>query len=166
MPGPGDRMGASAGDRSRLLASDADRDLAVDVLKAAFVQGRLAKDEFDLHVGQVLQARTYADLDTLTAGVPAGLPLPGQQSCPPASRQRAVPAFVLIAQVACARRRLIFLVTGMLLLVGGMGLGSTVAFISGLLTVALSAPPSLPWTAETASVRTWQWLHRKPEGRS
>jgi hypothetical protein len=79
MPGPGDRMGASAGDRSRLLASDADRDLAVDVLKAAFVQGRLAKDEFDLHVGQVLQARTYADLDTLTAGVPAGLPQPGPQ---------------------------------------------------------------------------------------
>jgi hypothetical protein len=45
----------------------------IDVLKAAFVQGRLAKDEFDLRVGQVLAARTYADLGALTADMPAGL---------------------------------------------------------------------------------------------
>ena len=45
----------------------------IDVLKAAFVQGRLAKDEFDLRVGQVLASRTYADLAVLTADIPAGL---------------------------------------------------------------------------------------------
>ena len=42
------------------------------MLKAAFVQGRLAKDEFlDLRVGRVLTSRTYADLAALTADVPS-----------------------------------------------------------------------------------------------
>jgi hypothetical protein len=55
----------------------------IDALKAAFVQGLLAKDEFDLRVGQVLA--TYADLDALTADIPAGLaaaqpPEPTRQS--------------------------------------------------------------------------------------
>jgi hypothetical protein len=45
----------------------------IDVLQAAFVQGRLAKDEFDLRVGQVLASRTYADLAVLAADIPAGL---------------------------------------------------------------------------------------------
>ena len=40
------------------------------MLKAAFVQGRLTKDEFDLRVGQVFASRTYADLDALTADIP------------------------------------------------------------------------------------------------
>jgi hypothetical protein len=32
------------------------------VLKAAFVQGRLGKDEFDLRVGRAFAARTHAEL--------------------------------------------------------------------------------------------------------
>jgi hypothetical protein len=43
------------------------------MLKAAFVQGRLAKDELDMRVGQALASRTYADLTALTADLPAGL---------------------------------------------------------------------------------------------
>ena len=43
------------------------------MLKAAFVQGRLTKDEFDLRVGQILASRTYADLDALTADIPGGV---------------------------------------------------------------------------------------------
>ena len=43
------------------------------MLKAAFVQDRLTKDEFDLRVGQAFTARTYAELATLTADLPAGL---------------------------------------------------------------------------------------------
>ena len=42
------------------------------MLKAAFVQGRLAKDEFGLRVGQALASQTYADLAALTADIPAG----------------------------------------------------------------------------------------------
>lgn len=44
----------------------------IDTLKAAFVQGRLAKDEFDLRVGQTFASRTYAELTALTADIPAG----------------------------------------------------------------------------------------------
>ena len=50
-----------------MRASHADREQVIDMLKAAFVQGRLAKDEFDLRVGRVLASRTYADLGAVTA---------------------------------------------------------------------------------------------------
>jgi hypothetical protein len=45
----------------------------IDMLKAAFVQGRLTWDEFDMRVGQALAARGYARLAALTADIPAGL---------------------------------------------------------------------------------------------
>ena len=56
--------------RGGLRASDADREQAVDALKAAFVQGRLAKAEFEAHVGRALASRTYAELAAVTAGIP------------------------------------------------------------------------------------------------
>lgn len=37
----------------------------------AFVRERLAKDEFDLRVGQAFAARTHAELAAVTAGLPA-----------------------------------------------------------------------------------------------
>ena len=69
--GPGDQ--AAAAGRGRLQASHADREQVIGTLKAAFVQGRLGKDEFDARVGHALTSRTYADLAALTAGIPAGL---------------------------------------------------------------------------------------------
>jgi Domain of unknown function (DUF1707) len=72
MTGPGDGLPAAAG-CGRLRASDADRDQAIEVLKAAFVQGRLTKDEFDARVGATLASRTYADLAARTADIPAVL---------------------------------------------------------------------------------------------
>src|SRR5690348_7378443 len=72
MPGPGDEIARGAGGRARMRASHADREQVIDMLKTAFVQGRLAKDELDLRVGQVLASRTYADLGALTADIPAG----------------------------------------------------------------------------------------------
>jgi hypothetical protein len=64
------REDGTAGALGRLRTSRAEREQAIDVLKAAFVQGRLTKDEFDLRVGQVFASRTYADLDALTADIP------------------------------------------------------------------------------------------------
>ncbi len=67
---PGDRM---AGKGFGLLrASDADRERAVDVLKAAFAEGRLTQDEFEQRVERVQVSRTYADLAALTHDLPAG----------------------------------------------------------------------------------------------
>jgi hypothetical protein len=68
--------------RGRLRASHADREQVVDVLKAAFVQDRLTKDEFDDRVGQALASRTYADLTALTADLPAE-PDPVAAAVPP-----------------------------------------------------------------------------------
>ena len=67
------REDGTAGALGRLRTSRAEREQVIDVLKAAFVQGRLAKDEFDLRVSQVFASRTYADLDALTADIPDGL---------------------------------------------------------------------------------------------
>lgn len=69
----GDELAGGGGDRSRLRASDAEREQVAAVLKAAFTQGRLTRDEFDVRVGQVFASRTYADLDALVADIPAGL---------------------------------------------------------------------------------------------
>jgi hypothetical protein len=69
MAGPGDEIAAGSGGRSRLRASHADREQVIEVLKAAFVQGRLDRDEFDLRVGRALASRIYADLAALTADI-------------------------------------------------------------------------------------------------
>ena len=73
MTGPGDEMAAGPAGGGRLRASHADREQVIEVLKAAFVQGRLAKDEFDARVGRAITARTYAQLAAVTADLPAGL---------------------------------------------------------------------------------------------
>jgi hypothetical protein len=67
---PGDEIAVAADGGSCLVASQADREQVLGTLKAAFVQGRLTKDEFDQRVDQVLA--TYAKLDALTADIPAG----------------------------------------------------------------------------------------------
>ena len=72
LAGPGDEKAATAGG-GRLRASHADREQAIDALKAAFVQGRLTKDEFDARIGQTFTSRMYAELVTVTADIPAGL---------------------------------------------------------------------------------------------
>jgi hypothetical protein len=60
-----------AGD-GRLRASTADRERAVDVLKAGFAEGRLTKDEYDVRVSQAYAARTYGELAMVTADLPGG----------------------------------------------------------------------------------------------
>jgi len=48
------------------------RDQVIAALTAAYVQGRLTREEFDLRVGQALAM--YAELDALTADIPAAPP--------------------------------------------------------------------------------------------
>jgi hypothetical protein len=82
---PEDEM--AAGGRGRMRVSHADREQVVDLLKAAFVQERLAKDEFDLRIGQALASRTLAELTALTADIPSDIPIG-----PAAARPRRIPA--------------------------------------------------------------------------
>jgi hypothetical protein len=71
-PGNGETP-AAAVDRGHLRASHADREQVIAMLKAAFVQGRLTKDELDARAGQTFAARTYAELAAITADLPTGL---------------------------------------------------------------------------------------------
>ena len=76
MAGPGDEIAAGAGGRGHLRASHADREQVIGTLKAAFVRGMLAKDEFDLRVGQTLAARTCAELAASPPTCPPGSRMP------------------------------------------------------------------------------------------
>jgi Domain of unknown function (DUF1707) len=55
------------------LASPGDRERVIDLLKAAFVQDRITRDEFDARVGRALAAGTHAELAVITADLPAAL---------------------------------------------------------------------------------------------
>jgi hypothetical protein len=90
-----------------LRASHADREQAIDALKAAFVQGRLTKDEFDLRIGTALASRTCADLACLTADIPASpaaRPRPAREPARKPARhsngRKAVAAAVALVLVA------------------------------------------------------------------
>ena len=55
-----------------MLAAAADRERTMDVLKAAFGEGRITKEEFDLRASRTMSARTYAQLGAVVADLPSG----------------------------------------------------------------------------------------------
>ena len=63
MPPPG---------HGHLRASHADRERAIDVLKAAFAEGRLDQEEYTDRVGLAHASKTYGDLAELTHDLPVG----------------------------------------------------------------------------------------------
>ena len=94
---PGDQMAAGAAASGRLRASHADREQVIDTLKAAFVQGRLTKDELVMRAGRTFASRTYAELAALTADLPAGLT--GAELARRTARARARPPLSKAAKV-------------------------------------------------------------------
>jgi Domain of unknown function (DUF1707)/Domain of unknown function (DUF4190) len=62
-----------AGNQAAMRASSADRERAVDVLKAGFAEGRLTQDEYNDRMGRAYSARTYGELAALTSDLPAGV---------------------------------------------------------------------------------------------
>jgi Domain of unknown function (DUF1707) len=74
---------ATAGS-DRLRASHADREQVIEVLKNAFMQGRLTGEELGARTGQVLAARTYAELDVVTADIPGASRLNSPAALAPA----------------------------------------------------------------------------------
>ena len=99
MAGPGNEIAAGTGGRGRLRVSHADREQVIEVLKAAFVQGRLDRDEFDLRVDRALASRTYADLAALTADIPTRL---NRVRPPEPARESANKKKKAVAALACA----------------------------------------------------------------
>jgi hypothetical protein len=62
----------AAARRFLMLASVADRDRAIRILKQSFVEGRLALDELEERVGQAIVSRDFRELLALYADLPAG----------------------------------------------------------------------------------------------
>jgi uncharacterized membrane protein len=81
-----------------MRAAAADRERAVDVLKAGFAEGRLTQDEYNDRMGRAYAARTYGELTALTADLPAGplpvWPVPAYQS-PTGTNSMAIASMVL-----------------------------------------------------------------------
>lgn len=127
-------MAAARAGRGRLRASHADREHVLDVLKAAFVQGLLTKDEFYMRMGQTFTSRTYAELATLTADIPPGL-IAAQPLPKPALEEAPHPQNKVVNSCACAG--LAVLALGAAVLSGNFGLFFVVvAAIVGVLFVA------------------------------
>jgi Domain of unknown function (DUF1707) len=78
-----------AAGRGHMRAAHADRERVVEALKAAFAQGRLDTDELDDRVGRAFASRTYAELATLTADIPASQASASQASASQASASQA-----------------------------------------------------------------------------
>ena len=158
---PGDEIAAGAGGDSHLITSQADRGQVLDALKAAFVQGRLTKDEFDQRVGRALAS--YAELDALTADIPAG-PTDTQPSEPAReSHNRKV-----IQRGTAAGAGVSMAFTAVLVMVAGGSpvVGAVAVPLAGLVVAVLLAGllTLLSWVLEKGSSR--QPLQGRPPGPS
>lgn len=93
---PGGRW-MSAAEHARMRACDADRERTADLLRSAFVEGRLDQEELDQRLGHVYTARTYADLAVQTSDLPVRRPVP----LPPARPVSNVTNGLAVASFVC-----------------------------------------------------------------
>lgn len=108
----------------------AGREQVIAALQAAYVQGRLTKEEFDLRVGQALAI--YAELDALTADIP---------TVPPAAAEPAVTARAELARET-ANKKMIRQGT------------TSVAGLTFILVTALGAPHNPALAVTVAALLT------------
>jgi hypothetical protein len=75
-----------------MRASDSDREKVVQILGAAYTEGRLGLDEFDDRTNSAYAAKTWGELRELTSDLPAGASLEGQRAtAPPAEPTPSLP---------------------------------------------------------------------------
>ena len=142
--GPWDVTRAGTPGRNRFLASDADRDRAIDLLKTAFVHGVLTKDELAARTGHALKARTYGQLAVITGDLGTGVMKAGPRKT--AKPARSTPARrrlnkKVVAWGACAIVLPLALGATFLSYYGGFVVMFVFTFIG---TVVLSKPPAPP----------------------
>jgi hypothetical protein len=83
-----------------MRTSRADREQAIDTLKAAYVQGRLTKDELDERLARALVPLTHAELTALTEDLPDGLAAARRQGTARPRESNAAKAGVFVTLVA------------------------------------------------------------------
>jgi hypothetical protein len=143
---PPDSHARWAARRGHLRASDADRELVIDALKTAFVQGRLSRSELASRAGRALESRTYAGLAEATAGIPAVRPAPV-----PAPSPAPDPARCPDARRRVNRKRIAWAVAAIIGLPGlGVAFFATyygsffILLLLGLLAATVVAPAETP----------------------
>ncbi|MEU5805446.1 MULTISPECIES: DUF1707 and DUF4190 domain-containing protein [unclassified Streptomyces] len=120
---------------SAMRASHTDRDRTVDVLKAAYAEGRLSREEYGQRFDAASQAQTYGQLAQLVADLPAGpMAVPYGAAAPvaPAFAGHPVPmpvAMPMTMPVPLPARR-----------VNGMAIASLVLGVLCLPTLGMAAP--------------------------
>jgi len=153
MANPGDETAAGVERHALLRASASDREQVIEVLKVAFVQDRITKDELDQRIGQVLASRTYDDLDILTVDIPGALirARPAEPARPDVSKKKLIrrtsaavagTGFVIAEAVALSHH--LNPVAGV---IAGLVAG---AFTAGLLTVLLTL---IAWAIDRSAGR-------------
>jgi hypothetical protein len=162
------REDGTAGAVGQLRTSRADREQTIDVLKAAFVQGQLTKDEFDLRVSQAFVSRTYADLDALTADIPDTV-ISAQPSAEHAHEPGRMLSFKTAASVGAVgagpsmASAAVVLVqsSGVPAVAGVLLVGLTGLFVAGLLAALLML---LSWVVRRSQRRAAQGPPSGPAG--
>jgi hypothetical protein len=148
MAEPGDHRTAPAGGHGHLRASHADREQVIEVLKDAFVQGRLTRHELDSRAGQAFVSRTYAELAALTADIPAG-PAAAPPPRPPARTRTRAPGSRTARDVA------IGLGLG-LIIVAAVVFGGLLRYTLLLLPLALCSVPVVSIFVVSAAATSWE----------
>jgi hypothetical protein len=127
---PGDHIAAGAAGHGVPVARQADCEQVIELLKIAFVQGRLTKDEFGARVGQALASQTYAELAAVTADLPAGL----TDARPPRQLARARPRLSMEAAMSAGAFALIASLAGLMAAVANR---SAIGVISAAVSIAI-----------------------------
>lgn len=131
------------------------------------MHGQLAKDEFDLRMGQALAAQTFAELAALTADLPAGL-IKVKRGAKTAHAPTRAPVSKVVTMSTC-----VVIASAMLGLLAGIAFtllspapfrSSTVVVLPanthGMLTQVVIADSSPSWRVRSATSR--RTYRRKP----
>ena len=148
---PGNTMPLVTNGRGMLRTSRADREHVIGVLQVAFVQGRLAQDEFEARIGQTLMSRTYLELSVVTADLPpllVGSQLPRMTAVRPDRRPKKSAAAKVVVGGFIA------LAVATLALVVAVLTGNPLGLLGAALAVVLSSV-----VAGTAMVESWDGQH-------
>lgn len=143
-------MAADAAAHGRPGVSHADREQAIEVLKAAFVQGRLTTDEFGTRVGQALTSRTHAELSEVTADLPTGL----VGTRPPRQVARTRPQVSMTTAISVGAFGMLAALMGMLAAVvsdSGIGVISAAVSIAVIGLLAFGVAMASSWHGRAAN---------------
>jgi uncharacterized protein DUF1707 len=144
---PGNTMPLVTAGQGMLRTSRADREHVIGVLQVAFVQGRLAQDEFEARIGHTLMSRTYAELSAVTADLPpllVGSQLPRMTAVGPGRKPKKSAAAKVVAG------GFIGLVVSVVALVVAVLTGNPVELLGAALAVVLASV-----IAGTAMMESW-----------